>query len=67
MTATSLPTSVDPLVARIAFSKIKGLNHSTAQRLLGLVGSPENFFTLTTNALSATCRLDSRICDSSYR
>lgn len=67
MTATSLPSSVDPLVARIAFSKIKGLNHSTAQRLLSLIGSPENFFTLTTNALSATCRLDSRVCDANYR
>lgn len=62
-----LPTSLDPLVARIAFSKIKGLNYSTASTLLGLLGSPEAFFTLTTSALSATCRLDSRICDSDYR
>ncbi len=65
--AAALPTTVDPLVARIAFSKIKGLNYSTATTLLGILGSPESFFTLPTPALAASCRLDSRICDADYR
>ncbi len=64
---SGLPTSVDPLVARIAFSKIKGINRSTASRLIGLLGSPEAFFTLPQSALSASCGLDSRICDQSSR
>ena len=67
MSAASIPTHVDPLVSRIAFSKIKGLNLSTASTLLGLVGSPEAFFILPAGSLSAMCRLDSRICDSDYR
>lgn len=59
--------TIDPLVARIAFSKIKGINHSTATRLLGIVGSPENFFTLSPVALAASTGIDSRICDNTYR
>ena len=63
----AMTDSIDPLVARIAFSKIKGINLSTATRLLGIVGSPENFFTLSSTALAASTGIDSRICDNTYR
>lgn len=62
-----LPDSIDPLVARIAFSKIKGINYSTATRLLGIVGTPENFFTLSSTALAASTGLDPRVCDADSR
>lgn len=67
MAVNPLPSSVDPLIARIAFSKLKGLNYSTATTLLSLIGSPELFFTLPPTTLAATCHLDSRICDNNYR
>ena len=62
-----LPDSIDPLLAQIAFSRIKGINYSTASRLLGIVGSPENFFRLSPSALAASTGLDSRICDADSR
>lgn len=58
---------IDPPVARIAFSKIKGINFSTASRLLGMLGSPEQFFTMQPAALQASCGIDRRICDTGYR
>ncbi len=58
---------IDPTVARIAFSKIKGINFSTASRLLGMLGSPEQFFTMQPAALQASCGIDRRICDTGYR
>ena len=59
--------NIDPLVARIAFSKIKGINLSTATRLLGLLGSPEQFFSLQPGTLAAATGIDQRLCDTSYR
>ena len=63
----TMADSIDSLVARIAFSKIKGINHSTATRLLGIVGSPENYFTLSPTALAASTGIDSKVCDDKYR
>lgn len=62
-----MPENIDPLVAEIAFSKIKGINISTATRLLGIVGSPSNFFTLSATALAASTGLDTKICSNDTR
>lgn len=63
----NMPVNIDPLVARIAFSKIKGINISTATRLLDRIGNPESFFTLPASSLAAACGIGSRICDDNYR
>lgn len=64
---SSAKPAPDPLLSRIAFSRIKGINLSTARTLTGRIGSPENYFTLGTAALSAATGLDSRITDAVYR
>lgn len=57
----------DSLQSRIALSRVKGINLSTAKILLGRVGSPENFFTLGASALSASTGLPSSVTDQVYR
>ncbi len=59
--------SIDPLLSRIAFSRVKGINLSTARILLSRIGTPEAFFTLSPSALSAASGLDSKITSSAYR
>lgn len=67
MSESNLPKTVDPLVARIAFSKVKGINYSTASRILAAIETPGRFFTLPSSTLSACCGINSRICDISLR
>lgn len=67
MDSIALPTDLSPTVARIAFSKIKGINRTTAARILGRLGSPEAFFTFPAHAIASACGLDSRLCSASTR
>ncbi len=67
MPIDQLPQTVERLTAEIAFSKIKGINVSTATHLLGLIGSAEAFFTMPEAALAAMTRLDRKVCDTAYR
>lgn len=64
MSGTRMPDSV---LCRIAFSRVKGINLSTARTLLGRIGTPENYFTLGTASLAAATGLDSKITDAAYR
>lgn len=59
--------NIDPLVAKIAFSRIRGINLSTARQLVGRIGSYENFFTLSQSALAATSGIDAKLTGQTYR
>lgn len=56
-----------PLTYKIAFSSLRGINVATGRRLLGTVGSPENFFRLSDSELAASTGLDRALTDSAYR
>ncbi len=55
------------LTYKIAFSSLRGINVATARRLLGVTGSPENFFRLHDNELAVSTGLDSTLTDGAYR
>ena len=59
--------SVDPLQSRIAFSRVKGINLSTARIMIGRIGSPENFFTLGASALASATGIASSVTAPAYR
>lgn len=60
-------STIDPLVAKIAFSRIRGINLSTARQLVGRIGSYENFFTLSPSALASATGLDEKLTNQAYR
>lgn len=51
---------------KIAFSSLRGINISTGRRVLGITGSPENFFSLTERELTAA-GIDTAVADTAYR
>lgn len=61
-------TSADhSLKTRIALSMLKGINLSTAGRLLGLIDTPERFFELSESQLRMLTGLDSKATDDTQR
>lgn len=57
----------DPLIRKIAFSKIKGINLTTARQLEARIGGCDNYFSLSRHALAAASGLDDRLTDDQYR
>lgn len=55
------------LTYKIAFSSLRGVNVAGGRRLLGVTGSPENFFRLSDGELAASTGLDSALTASAYR
>lgn len=65
---TAQPTyNIEKLTFEIAFSKIKGINLSTAGKLLERIDSPEQFFNLPETTLSALSGIDHRLTNTNYR
>lgn len=59
--------SCAPLVYRIAFASLKGVNRTLAGEILSRVGSEEDFFCATDSVLSSIMGVRSKIFESSYR
>jgi DNA processing protein len=52
---------------KLAFSMIRGVNITTAAKLLAKVGDEENFFKATDNSLKALTLLQTKLTERSYR
>ncbi|MDE5744992.1 MAG: DNA-processing protein DprA [Paramuribaculum sp.] len=59
--------SCEPLVYRIAFASLKGINRTLAGEILSRVGGEEDFFAATDSALSSMMGVRSKIFDRTYR
>lgn len=62
-----LPDRSNPLIAKIAFSRIKGINLSTARQLVGRIGSYDNYFSLSSQALASASALPDNLTSATYR
>lgn len=59
--------TADPIVYRIAFASLKGINRVLASEILGRVGSERDFFTASDSALASVMGVRSKIFDRVYR
>lgn len=59
--------SCEPLVYRIAFASLKGINRTLAGELLARIGSEDDFFAATDSALASVMGVRTKIFDRAYR